>query len=211
MDESIIIREKVKAHITAYAALAALGRSVCDMKLFDLVFEPVKVAQKTVKYTPVEKLIDAEIAMLAGAQGLVEINKRLRPERGLQAAFGRAGCAEQSVVQDTLDACTLANVIQMQAGLDRVYRQYGQGCRHDYRKAWQLLDVDMTGRPCGKKAAFATKGYYAKQRNRRGRQEGYLIASHYEEIVTKQLFDGKTQLTKAVRPFGYAHRFGRGR
>jgi hypothetical protein len=153
---------------------------VCEVKLFEPVFAPVKIAQKTVKYTPIEKLIDAEIAILTGAQGLVEINKRVRPDRGLQAAFGREGCAEQSVVQDTLDACTLENVAQMQAGLDRVYGQYGQGYCHDYQKAWQLLDVDMIGRPCGKKAAFATKGYFAKQRNRRGRQEGYLIATHYE-------------------------------
>lgn len=58
----------------------------------------------------------------------------------------------------------------------------------------------MTGRPCGKKAAFATKGYFAKQRNRRGRQEGYLIATWYEEIVAKQLFDGKIHLTKALCP-----------
>ena len=200
MDKSIIISEEVKAHITAHATWAALGRKVCDMKLFEPVFESVKIAQKTVKYTPIEKLIDAEIAILAGAQGLVEINKRVRPDRGLQAAFGRAGCAEQSVVQDTLDACTLENVAQMQTGLDMVYGQYGQGYRHDYKKGWQLLDVDMTGRPCGKKAAFATKGYFAKQRNRRGRQEGYLIATHYEEIIAKQLFDGKTQLTKALRP-----------
>ncbi len=200
MNESIIIQKDVKAHITAYATLAALGKKVCEMKMFESIFEQVKIAQKTVKYTPLEKLIDAEITILAGAQGLVEIDKRLRPERGLQAAFGREGCAEQSVVQDTLDACTLENVVQMQAGLDLIYRQYGQGYSHDYRKAWQLLDVDMTGRPCGKKAAFATKGYFAKQRNRRGRQEGYLIATHYQEIVAKQLFDGKTQLTKALRP-----------
>jgi len=43
----------------------------------------------------------------------------------------------------------------------------------------------MTGRPCGKKAAFASKGYFAKQRNRRGRQEGYVVASTYQEIVIK--------------------------
>ena len=200
MNESIIISEEVKAHITAHATLAALGRKVCDMRIFERVCEPVKIAQKTVKYTPIEKLIDAEIAILAGVHGMVEINKRVRPDRGLQAAFGREGCAEQSVVQDTLDACTLENVAQMQTGLDMIYSQYGQGYRHNYQQEWQLLDVDMTGRPCGKKAAFATKGYFAKQRNRRGRQEGYLIATHYEEIVTKQLFDGKTQLTKALRP-----------
>jgi hypothetical protein len=118
----------------------------------------------------------------------------------LQAAFGRHGCAEQSVVQDTLDACSAENVDQMQAAFAAIDRQHSQGYGHDYHKSWQLLDVDMTGRPCGKKAVFASKGYFAKQRNRRGCQEGYLIATNYEEIVTKQLFDGKTQLNKAWRP-----------
>jgi len=200
MKESIIVSENIKQHFTAYATLSALGVKVNQMELFKPITEEVRIAQKTVKYTPIEKLIDAEIAILAGVHGMVEINKRVRPDLGLQAAFGRDGCAEQSVVQDTLDACTLENVKQMQAALDRIYRQHSQGYQHKYQKTWQLLDADMTGRPCGKKAAFATKGYFAKQRNRRGRQEGYLIATLYEEIVTKQLFDGKTQLTKGLHP-----------
>src|SRR5437588_3023883 len=58
----------------------------------------------------------------------------------------------------------------------------------------------MSGLPCGPKAAFATKGYFAKQRNRRGRQLGRVLASHYEEIVVDRLFDGKTQLTRALQP-----------
>jgi hypothetical protein len=58
----------------------------------------------------------------------------------------------------------------------------------------------MTGRPCGRKAALATKGYFAKQRNRRGRQEGYLIATWYEEIVVERIYEGTTQLNRALRP-----------
>jgi hypothetical protein len=49
-------------------------------------------------------------------------------------------------------------------------------------------------------AAFATKGYFAKQRNRRGRQLGRVLASGSDEVVTDQLFNGKTQLTKALQP-----------
>jgi hypothetical protein len=130
----------------------------------------------------------------------VEINKRVRPDRGLQLAFGRAGCAEQSVVQDTLDACTAENVVQMQEAMKTIYRQHSQGYGHNYQQEWQLLDVDITGRPCGKKAAFASRGYFAKQRNRRGRQIGYVLATWYEEIVVERLFDGKTQLTAALQP-----------
>ncbi len=49
-------------------------------------------------------------------------------------------------------------------------------------------------------AAFATKGYEALQRNRRGRQLGRVLATAYQEVVVDRLFDGKTQLTRALQP-----------
>jgi hypothetical protein len=88
----------------------------------------------------------------------------------------------------------------MQQAMDTIYQQHSQGFEHDYQASFQLLDVDMSGLPCGPKAAFATKGYFAKQRNRRGRQLGRVLASHYGEIVVDRLFDGKTQLTRALQP-----------
>ena len=200
MDESIIFDDRVKAYFSSHASLAALGRKVKKLKMFEPVTQKVKIAQKTVKYRPAEKLMDAWITLLAGAQGLVEVNKRLKADPGLQRAFGRTGCAEQSVVQDTLDACTAENVAQMHQAMETIFRRHSQTYRHDYQLNWQVLDADMTGRPCGKKAKFASKGYFAKQRNRRGRQEGYVIGTWYEEIVVKRLFEGKTQLNKALRP-----------
>jgi len=200
MDESIILSESVKAYFSSHASLAALGRKVKKLKLFEPITQKVKIAQKVVKYRPSEKLMDAFITLLAGAQGLVEVNKRLKADPGLQRAFGRQGCAEQSVVQDTLDACTTENVAQMHQAMEAIFRRHSQTYRHDYQLNWQILDADMTGRPCGKKAKFASKGYFAKQRNRRGRQEGYVIGTWYEEIIVERLFDGKTQLNKALRP-----------
>lgn len=200
MDESIIISENVKAYFSSHASLAALGRKVKKLKLFDPIMRKVKIGQKTVKYQPTEKLMDGFITLLTGAQGLVEVNKRLKADPGLQRAFGRMGCAEQSVVQDTLDACTGQNVEQMHQAMAAIFRRHSQTYRHDYQLNWQVLDTDMTGRPCGKKAKFAGKGYFAKQRNRRGRQEGYVVGTWYEEIVVERLFDSKTQLNKALRP-----------
>ena len=156
--------------------------------------------QKTIKHTPVDKLYDAFISLLAGAHGLVEINTRLRSDPALQQAFGRSACAEQSVVQETLDACTVENVSEMQHGLDEIYRSHSQGFRHDYQASLQVLDVDMSGLPCGPKAAFATKGYFAGQYHRRGRQVGRVLATHYEEVVVDRLFAGNVQLIKALQP-----------
>jgi hypothetical protein len=187
-------------HISSYASLAAVGVLVRERNLFAPVRELLTVKQKTVKHAPADKLYDALIAILAGAHGLVEINTRLRSEPALQRAFGREACAEQSVVQDTLDACTEDNVAQLQAALATIYRTHSQGYAHDYRTRHQLLDVDMSGLPCGKQAAFGSKGYFAKQRNRRGRQLGRVLATHYQEVVVDQLFDGKSQLTTALQP-----------
>ena len=185
---------------TGCASLAAIGVKLRELKLFEPIEQTVQIAQKTIKDRPTDKLYDALISMLAGAHGLVEINTRLRADAALQRAFGRSRCAEQSVVQDTLNACTAENVEQMEEAMDTIYRQHRQGSQHDYQASFQVLDVDMSGMPCGPKAAFATKGYFAKQRNRRGRQLGRVLASHDGEIVVDRLFDGKTQLTRALQP-----------
>ncbi len=168
---------KTTSHFTPAASLAALGVKLKSLDFFGPIRQRVQIAQKTVKYTPIDKLYDGFISLLAGAHGLGEINSRLRADPGLQLAFGRTACAEQSVVQQTLDACTAATVAQMEQAMDEIYRQYSQGFRHDYAASWQVLDVDMSGLPCGPKAAFATKGYFAHQRNRRGRQLGRVVAS----------------------------------
>src|SRR5262249_5161042 len=125
---------------------------------------------------------------------------RLRSDTALQRAFGRSACADQSVVQDTLNACRAEQVSQLEHALITIYRQHSQGYSHNYKQAWQLLDVDLSGMPCGKKAAFASKGYFPQQRYRRGRQLGRVLASHYHEIVVDQLFNGTTYLRTALRP-----------
>jgi hypothetical protein len=197
MNESTISTTKT---FTGRASLAAIGLKLKELKVFEPIEQGVQIAQKAVKDRPSDKLYDALISILAGAHGLVEINTRLRADVGLQRAFGRSRCAEQSVVQDTLNACTGENVEQMEQAMESIYRQHSQGYQHDYQASFQILDVDMSGLPCGPKAAFATKGYFAKQRNRRGRQLGRVLASHYGEIVVDRLFDGKTQLTGALQP-----------
>src|SRR6266702_2250293 len=99
------------------ASRAAMGLKLKEVKVFEPIEQQVQIAQKPVKDRPTDKLYDAWISLLAGAHGLVEINTRLRADVALQRAFGRSRCAEQSVVQDTLNACTAANVKQMEQAL----------------------------------------------------------------------------------------------
>ena len=193
-------RTNTANHCSPAASLAATGVKLSQLDLFGPIRTHVQIQQKTVKQTPTDKLYDAFISLLAGAHGLVEITTRLRADPGVQRAFGRAACAEQSVVQETLDACTPENVEQLHQALDEISRSHRQSFRHDDQAHFQLLDVDLTGMPCGPKAAFATKGYVAGLSHRRGRQLGRALATRYEETVGDQLFAGNVQLIKALQP-----------
>jgi hypothetical protein len=174
-----------------------LGVKLGQLDLWAPIRELVRIPQKRVKFTPAEKLYDVFVACLAGAKGIVESEHKLRADPALQAAFGRTGCAEQSVLQDTLNACTEENVRQIETACQRIYRQQSQGYRHDYAGDWQLLDVDVSGMPCGKKAACATKGYFQEGKNRRGRQLGRVLATRYAEIVADRLYPGNVQLVRS--------------
>lgn len=197
MSESTTDRNR--CHFTSRAALVVIGQKMRLLGIFNPIEERVKIKQKVIRHTPTQKLLDCLINALTGGRGLVEVNKRVRSDCAVQRAFGRDGCAEQSVISDTLDAAGPENVQQMQDAMTEIYRRHSAGYRHDYEQQFQLLDLDMTGQPCGKKAAFATKGYFPKQRSRRGRQLGRVLASWYGEIVVDRLFNGKTQLSLAFK------------
>src|SRR5438105_7938985 len=111
MNECIIPTER---HFTACASLAALGVQLKRLDLFGPIREAVQIEQKTLKHSPIDKLYDALISLLAGAHGLVEINSRLRADPALQRAFGRTACADQSLVQRTLNICPATTVGQME-------------------------------------------------------------------------------------------------
>ena len=68
MNESIIISEKVHEQISAKASLISLGLKIKQLGILKPIETEVKIGQKTVKYTPFEKLTDGLIAILAGAQ-----------------------------------------------------------------------------------------------------------------------------------------------
>lgn len=186
-------------HFSPRASLAALGLRLRRLGLFEAIAHSVRIPQKTVKHTPAEKLYDAFLAILSGAHGLSEINTRLRADPALQRSFGRQTCAEYSLVQDTLDACTPENVDELRRVVTSLFRRHSRAARHDYSASLQVLDLDMTGLPCGPTAELSRKGYFSKEGIRHGRQLGRVVSGATEEVVTDLLFPGNVQLNTALR------------
>jgi hypothetical protein len=175
-----------------------LGLHFQQLGIWPVIEMHVQIPQKTRVHRPLDKLLDCFLNLLAGGQGLVEVNTRVRPDRAVQRAFGRMACAEQSTVSRTVSACEVQQVTQMQSALKQILQQHSQSVRHDYARDWQVLDVDMTGLAAGRLAEGAQKGYFPQQPQRRGRQLGRVLATRYDEIVVDQLYDGKRQLDKSL-------------
>ncbi len=184
---------------SARASLVALGVHFQKLGIWAIVAAQVQIKQKVRQHTPLDKLLDCFISILAGGVGVVEVNTRVRPDRALQQAFGRTTCAEQSTISDTLNACTPENILQMRTAMQLILRQQSRCYQHNYTQAWQLFDVDMTGMPAGRLGEQVTKGYFAKQRNRRGRQLGRVLATWYDEIIIDRLYPGKRQLDHCLQ------------
>lgn len=181
------------------ASLAIVGMNIQQMGIWEMIGQHVKIQQKTVTHTPLQKLQDAFINIMAGGQGIVEVNQRVKPDTTLSAAFGRESCADQSVISTTLNTCQTEHVEQMRQALQAIYRRYGAGYRHDYGRSWQVLDIDMSGMPAGRRGDGSETGYFAKQKNKRGRQLGRVYATLYDEIVMERLYSGRTQLNRSLQ------------
>ena len=153
-------------HFSPRVSLAALG---LRLGLLDALAASVHVPQKTVRHTPAEKLYDAFLAILSGAHGLSEINTRHRADATLQRAFGRQTCAEYSLVQNTLDACTAEYVEQLRRVVTSLLRAHVSAVRHDYSASLQMLDLDITGLPCGPRAELLTTFLTSNQFSQRNR------------------------------------------
>jgi hypothetical protein len=189
----LIISKKVK-DFSPHASLVALGLKLQDLGLARPVEKLVKIKQKVLKYTPTVKLYAILVAVLAGMESMVELNKCLGADPTLQAGFGLSGCADQSTGKDTLDACNLDNLSQMEQAYTEIYRQFAKAPHHKFERWWLIMDSDFTAESSGRLCEGGSKGYFGKLHHHFGRQIGRVLASQYEEIVVERLYAGNVQL-----------------
>ena len=176
---------------TDHALLCLLGQKAQALQLLEPLHRLVKIDQKTLVHSPTEKLVDAFLAIACGAEALSQINTVLRADPAISRAWGRTGCADQSSVQDTLSKCTELNVTQMHQALAEIYAKLGRATHHDYATGPLVLDIDLTGLPCSKNYAGASKGYFANaKKGTTGRQLCRVNASQYDEIVYQKVLPG---------------------
>jgi hypothetical protein len=183
---------------SGHASLCLLGAYLRRTGFFEPLEQEVKLRQKVRQYTPVQKLEMVFVSLLAGAKAIYQTGTTLRVDPALQAAFGLPGCAEQSVLAETLHAATDADVAALRQVVEASFIQHSQARRHNYAQAVLVLAVDLSPLPTSKRAEGATRGYMGRCRSKTGRKLVRVRAAAYQETLWEAVLPGNTVETLAV-------------
>lgn len=181
------------------ASLCALGEYLRRQQFFAPLREHVHVPQKTVTYRPADKLVDALLGMLCGAKTLAQSNLTVRVDPALQRAFGRQGCAEQSTIARTLQACETETVPQLAEVSWYYLKRYGLTPQHRFGERRLGVDVDVTPLPIGAKAEGSERSWRGRCRSKTGRKVLRVTASAYREVLHETLLRGKANALPALK------------
>ena len=152
--------------------------------------EHVQIQQKTVRYRPIDKLLDALGGILFGAKTIAQNNVTIRTDHAVQRACGRTGCAEQSTIARTLQASTAETVNQLSRVSWYYLKRYGQTPHHRFAERRLWVDVDVTPLPIGAQADGSERTWMGRNRSKTGRKILRWTASAYREIPDSIGFSG---------------------
>ena len=190
-------RHKKKTVSVTHVPLCALGAVIEEKQLFAPIHQQVFISQKQLDYRPTDKRVFTMLGIVAGSESVYEINTVLRPNKTLLRAFGYRKCADQSVIQTTINAATHINVCELSDAIDDIFQQHNciGLCADDAQSPSKLvtIDIDLSALPISKTAQGAEKGYVAKKKNQYTRQLARVIIPSTQEIVTQQLYSGSTK------------------
>lgn len=111
-------------------------------------------------FTLAEKLEQVVWSILTGCEYISVVNTKLRPERMLAQVKRIETFAEQSTLANGLNELTQMNLEQLEASARQISHRCSRMRQRDWR-GFPLLDFDLSGLPCGKKAEGSKKGYFS--------------------------------------------------
>lgn len=194
--------KKMQAN-SSYASLCALAPLIESRGIFDHIHQGVSIPQKKLDYRPSDKLVFVVLGIMSGCEVVFDLNRKLRVDQPLLRAFGYQKCADQSVIQQTLNAATEENVCQLEDALKAIWDEnnltalFLESAQKEEKV--ETIDMDLSGMPASKNAEGSTKGYFAGKKNVHGRQLARVLVPKTQEIVTERLYSGNMTSCKVFK------------
>lgn len=179
-----------------HVSLCALAPVIEDKKVFEPIYNNVMIPQKKLLYSPTDKLVFLTLGIMSGMQTVYDINQTVRVDQALLKAFGYKKCADQSVIQETLNATIQENIQQMESALKTIWDQNNLTVslleKAQKENKPLTIDIDLSGHIASKNAEQSKKGYFSSKKNAYGRQLARVLVPDTQEIIAESLYPGNT-------------------
>jgi len=196
--------KKVEGITTTHVPLCAMGEVIKEKEVFAPIHQLVTIPQKSIEYRPTDKLVFATLSITAGGETVYDVNTTVRPNKPLLVAFGYQKCADQSVIQQTINSATEENVSQLEEAINRIFKENNRlylfvenpdedGVdENPEEQELMTIDIDLSPLPASKASEGSKKGYVAKKKNQYTRQLARVLVPSTSEIVSQSLYYGNT-------------------
>ena len=192
---------------TTHVPLCAMGEVIKEKDLFAPIHQLVTIPQKSIEYTPTDKLVFATLSITAGGETVYDVNTTVRPNKPLLVAFGDEKCADQSVIQQTLNSATEENVNQLEEAITQMFKENNNiTLSLDENQISQdalTIDIDLSPLPASKASEGSKKGYVAKKKKQYTRQLARVLAPSTSEILSQSLYYGNTVSCSVLKEMVY--------
>lgn len=155
---------------TGRASLCALGASLRRRCCFAPLRAQRTMAQTTVRYRPLDQVLDALVGIRCGAKPIAPSNGTMRTDPAVPRACGRTACADQATLARPRRAGTGEHVAPLaRVSWDDLTRA-GATPHHRFAAPRLWVDIERTPRPMGATAEGRARPWRGRHRRTTGRK-----------------------------------------
>ena len=182
-------------HISITGFLIPCGLYAQRISLIEIFAKHLKIDMKSVKHSPIDKVMELFVSIIAGCPDNKTINNRLVPDKLAALAWGQEQFADQSQVNIVLHRVDEENLKELEDIYQDLFRRQGLSVRQSSSQPL-VIDVDMTGISVSETSRTYEGAQFGYMEVREKKAKGYQFSLAYvgekEEILGGLLDPGNT-------------------
>jgi len=176
-------------HISITGFLIPCGLYAQKIGLFDVFEKHLKIDMKTVRYSPIDKVIELFVSIIAGCPDNKTINNRLVPDRLSASAWRQEQFADQSQIHILLHRVNKENLQQLEKAYQEIFADHSLAARYPKNKIL-TVDVDMTGLPVSPTSTTYEGAEFGHMEKKKSKSKGYQFSIAYIAQEIKEVLGG---------------------
>lgn len=176
-------------HISITGFLIPCGLYAQKIGLFEVFEKHLKIDMKKVRYSPIDKVIELFVSIIAGCPDNKTINNRLVPDRLSASAWNLEKFADQSQINILLHRVNKENLQQLEETYQEIFAAHSLAARYPKNKIL-TVDLDMTGLAVSPTSTTYEGAEFGHMDKKTGKSKGYQFSVAYIAQEVREVLGG---------------------